>query len=634
MATRAAGKVALDEALEAARGLHAEDFLRAQAAPEQTVTAALCALYREGKRREAVKSLSLRSMVVDGMDDEQVFQQMRVLEAPIVDHLERMLRRLDEGTSEAAQLAWAREAKRALRPAAAPARAKAPKPKKETKKAKKEEEKKKAPAQPKKRKEEEEEQQQSDVEGDGIMYKDFFGDDKVDDDDEVNRMLVDEDKQQELEDVLGQHDSDLDLDADISDGDGDELNEVFEEDPFDDSIFETKHDDDEDEDEDEEDENDEEDEEEDKQDEDSENENEEENENDDENDEDGETKKTSHEAEQELIQKRIAKLEDANVGAKPWTLAGEVSVADRPVDSLLDTYVEFQSGTHEPPVVSPAMTAELTQLIQKRVADGTWDDIEPRTLAADAAAAPRAEALSPEEEARRAKMGLGEVYEEEYRRQLERMAAKSGALLKDDAALTPQQTALERELTAICRELDVLANFHFTPEPVEKGARAGTTAADDEVKVLPNAPSIAMEEIVPMAVSSATLLAPEEVYNAKATALRKTPEEMTREERRAAHNAHKREVRRARAATGAAAAEAAAAAAPEAATAGARLKWGSSDGVGRTASSITSSTAPTQRRFRSKAFFAALQHEQATGGAAPAAKKPRAGAGAASAAKL
>ena len=43
MATRAAGKVALDEALEAARGLHAEDFLRAQAAPEQTVTAALCA---------------------------------------------------------------------------------------------------------------------------------------------------------------------------------------------------------------------------------------------------------------------------------------------------------------------------------------------------------------------------------------------------------------------------------------------------------------------------------------------------------------------------------------------------------------------------------------------------------------
>ena len=622
MATKT-GKLTLDEALEAARGLHAEDFLRAQRAQEQTVTAALCALYREGKRREAVKSLSLRTMVVDGMDDEQVFQQMRVLEAPIVDHLERMLRRLDEDTSEAAQLAWAREARRAMRPAAPPkpkqkktATTKAKKAEVADKKAKKA---KKTPAS-----KEAEEDERSDVEGDGIMYKDFFGDDKVDDEEEVNRMLVDEDKQQELEDVLGQHDSDLDLGADISDGDdGDELREVFEEDPFDDSMFESKHDNEEDE-EDEEDEKEKEEDEEDKHSGDDESENEENEEG-----EEGETKKTSHEAEQEVIQKRIAKLEDANVGDKPWTLAGEVSVADRPVDSLLDTYVEFQSGTHEPPVVSPAMTAELTQLIQKRVADGTWDDIEPRTLAADAGAAPRAERLSPEEEARRAKMGLGEVYEEEYRKQLDKMAAKNGTLLRDDQALTPQQAALERELAAICRELDVLANFHYTPEPVDRAARG---AADDEVKVLPNAPSIAMEEIVPMAVSSATLLAPEEVYNAKATALKKTPEEMSREERRAAHNAHKREIRRTRVATGAAAAAAAADAAPTAATAGARLKWGSSDGVGRTASSITSDATPAQRRFRSKAFFAALQHEQT---AAPAAKKSRAAhAGAASAAKL
>ena len=628
------GKCALDEALEAARGLHAEDFLRAQAAQERTATAALCALYREGKRREAVKSLSLRSMVVAGMDDEQVYQQMRVLEEPVVHHLERMLRRLDEDTTEAAQLAWAREARRALRPPAPPKRASTQKKKKAATEKKKKEMKKKKEKKAKK----EEEEERSDVEGDGIMYKDFFGDDKVDDDEEVNRMLVDEDKQQELEDVLGQHDSDLDLGADISDGSDGEPREVFEEDPFDDSIFETKDHDDEDD----EDEKDDEDENEDEEEEEKENkstehsEDENENENEDEDESKGEDKKTSHEAEQELIQKRISKLEDANVGDKPWTLAGEVSVADRPVDSLLDTYVEFQSGTHEPPVVSPAMTAELTQLIQKRVADGTWDDIEPRALAAEPAARPRAERLTPEEEARRAKMGLGEVYEEEYRRQLERMTAQSGALLRDDAAPTPQQAALERELAQICRELDVLANFHYTPEPVDRAGRsAGSSAGDDEVKVLPNAPSIAMEEIVPMAVSSATLLAPEEVYSAKATALKKTPEEMTREERRAAHNARKREVRRARIASGAAAAAEGAApaagAGAGAGTAGARLKWGTRDGVGRTASSITSDAAPVQRRFRSKAFFAALQHEQT---AAPAPKKARSASGASSAAKL
>lgn len=43
--------------------------------------------------------------------------------------------------------------------------------------------------------------------------------------------------------------------------------------------------------------------------------------------------------------KKIAAIEKQLISEKPWHLSGEVTAAKRPVDSLLEEFVEFQAAT-------------------------------------------------------------------------------------------------------------------------------------------------------------------------------------------------------------------------------------------------------------------------------------------------
>lgn len=48
----------------------------------------------------------------------------------------------------------------------------------------------------------------------------------------------------------------------------------------------------------------------------------------------------------------MAKLEDSQVGQKPWMLTGEVSSKQRPLNSLLEATLDFEQATKAVPVVN------------------------------------------------------------------------------------------------------------------------------------------------------------------------------------------------------------------------------------------------------------------------------------------
>jgi U3 small nucleolar RNA-associated protein MPP10 len=57
----------------------------------------------------------------------------------------------------------------------------------------------------------------------------------------------------------------------------------------------------------------------------------------------------------------------------------------------------------------------------------------------------------------------------------------------------------------VCRQLDGLSHFHFTPKPVVLESRVFGSGPENAL------PSLSLEDIIPSTESSSALLAPEEV---------------------------------------------------------------------------------------------------------------------------
>eukprot|EP00727_Mastigamoeba_balamuthi_P014416 m51a1_g96 putative U3 small nucleolar ribonucleoprotein protein (640) ;mRNA; f:298831-301069 len=239
--------------------------------------------------------------------------------------------------------------------------------------------------------------------------------------------------------------------------------------------------------------------------------------------------KTKHEQHLKEMRKRVDKLEDELVADKHWTLKGEVSRRDRPENSLLEAVVEFDTAAKPAPVITKETTTALNEIIMKRIADASWDDVE-RKVEVESVR-PTKRMVEHLDATRDQRAGLAEQYEEEYKKKI---AAAAPSTTAEPEKLTPEQKEVSDEFKRICRKLDALAHFHFTPKPIEP-----------RVEVLKNTPAISMEEAVPVVASTASLLAPEEVYEQK-TEAPESKEELSREEKARAHRLAKRKARRAK----------------------------------------------------------------------------------------
>ncbi|KAL0926288.1 hypothetical protein M5K25_002505 [Dendrobium thyrsiflorum] len=216
---------------------------------------------------------------------------------------------------------------------------------------------------------------------------------------------------------------------------------------------------------------------------------------------------STYEKELLKLRSKIQEMEKANLEPKTWTMQGEVTAAKRPKNSALEVDLDFEHNVRPPPVITEEVTASIEDLIKKRIIEGHFDDVQ---------RAPDLPSRAPKEfkemDETKSKKGLAEIYEEEYAQK----AGLAPAPLSSSDKTKEEASFLFKRL---CLKLDALAHFHFAPKPVI-----------EEMSIKANVPALAMEEIAPVAVSDAAMLAPEEVFQGKGDV--KEEAELTQSDRR------------------------------------------------------------------------------------------------------
>ncbi|CAL1367497.1 unnamed protein product [Linum trigynum] len=216
---------------------------------------------------------------------------------------------------------------------------------------------------------------------------------------------------------------------------------------------------------------------------------------------------STHEKEVQKIKSEIEKMEKANLDPKTWTMQGEVTAANRPKNSALEVDLDFEHNVRPVPVITEEVTQSLEEIIKKRIIEGQFDDI--KRAPGLPSKAPRE--LKPVDE-NKSNKGLAEVYEEEFVQQTDPAAAP---LSFSDEQKKEASTLFKK----LCLKLDALSHFHFAPKPII-----------EDMSIQSNVPALAMEEIAPVAVSDAAMLAPEEVFSGKGNV--KAEVELTQTERK------------------------------------------------------------------------------------------------------
>ncbi|XP_023516481.1 U3 small nucleolar ribonucleoprotein protein MPP10 [Cucurbita pepo subsp. pepo] len=201
---------------------------------------------------------------------------------------------------------------------------------------------------------------------------------------------------------------------------------------------------------------------------------------------------STHQKQLKKLQSEIEMMEKANLEPKTWTMQGEVTAAKRPKNSALEVDLDFEHNVRPPPVITEEVTATLEEMIKKRILEGRFDEVQK---------APKRPTKAPREikdlDENKSKKGLGELYEEEY---VEKTNLATAPSTFTDEAKNEASLLFKK----LCSKLDALSHYHYAPKPVI-----------EDMSISVNVPALAMEEVAPVAVSDAAMLAPEEVFSGK-----------------------------------------------------------------------------------------------------------------------
>ncbi|CAL4995698.1 unnamed protein product [Urochloa decumbens] len=216
---------------------------------------------------------------------------------------------------------------------------------------------------------------------------------------------------------------------------------------------------------------------------------------------------STHEKERLKTRAKIEQMEKANLEPSTWTMQGEVTASSRPKNSALEVDLDFEHNVRPVPVITEEVTASLEEIIKKRIAEDHFDDVEKPSLLPS-----KAPKEHKELDESKSKKGLAELYEDDY--------AQKAGIAPAALSISDERKKEANDLfKKICLKLDALSHFHFAPKPVI-----------EDMSVQANVPALAMEEIAPVAVSDAALLAPEEIFEGKGDV--KEEGELTQAERK------------------------------------------------------------------------------------------------------
>lgn len=243
--------------------------------------------------------------------------------------------------------------------------------------------------------------------------------------------------------------------------------------------------------------------------------------------------KSEFEISQLKLRKRIDKAErellhPANLH---WQLAGETTGDVRPENSLLGEHLQFDHVSKPAPMITDQTTLTLESIIKQRIKDAAYDDVERKEKPNEKPFEFRRRIML---ESEKSKVGLGEVYEQEYlkkQQQLKEQQEGNTSLFAAAGELEETETRKEirRLMRGLFRKLDSLSAFHYTPRPPEP-----------EVKILNNLPAISVEEVTPDTVSDMKLLAPEEVFSTRGKKVLQAVGERTTTDRKRARRLKKK----------------------------------------------------------------------------------------------